>query len=630
MIPFSDKFNDTYWSVKDPLAQSIQVFSGFASAKAEKLRAEQKLGITAFTLCELGFGAGLNFITTVSAFNTLKIPLHYVSIEKFPLSPQRLEQIYTDFALPDELDKIAKNLILMLKSKPLKKGFNRFFINELITLDILFGEAKDMLKSSDFYAHCWYLDGFAPAKNPDMWSDEIFSEIARLSKVGTVLSTYSAASALKRGLQNTGFSVSKLKGVGKRERISAVLTNPFKEKSDKIYFKRPIFEFKTPPRVIVIGAGIAGIATSIRLSQMGCDVLIAEKASCVASNGSSNAIGELMPLITSPGVLLGDFHAIASDMASEFYAKNLPKELCLHHCAYSYAFNDTLKNRYLKRDDFNPTTNSVKVPNAACLRPKKSCEFLALGLNLRLEHEFVGYEKNGETYDVKFKFKDEILSINTDAIVFCMGSHTKQLFGGKYDDKEAILNFDDSVQISSVRGQTTLIKDTKQLLKPCYDAMATHSAKGYITASFDGVRVIGASFSREDYDKNQRLSDDAQNLCDIDEFLNSPAQIVGFNVGFRSYSGDRFAIIGAMHDESAYKVDYASIFWGKKSYKSPTYLKGIFINAAHGARGLGSAILGANLISDLIFSRPLCLPRELFAAIHPARFTIRKLKKGLK
>ncbi|BCX79758.1 bifunctional tRNA (5-methylaminomethyl-2-thiouridine)(34)-methyltransferase MnmD/FAD-dependent 5-carboxymethylaminomethyl-2-thiouridine(34) oxidoreductase MnmC [Campylobacter sp. 19-13652] len=631
MIPFNDKFNDTYWSVKDPLAQSVQVFSSVARARAEEIIAQGGLCFSPFIVAELGFGAGLNFITTVNEFSALKTPLHYVSVEKFPLSAKKIEQIYTDFALPRELDLIAKRLIHALSDKSLKAGFNRFIIDEFITLDILFGEAEQMLRQSDFCAHCWYLDGFAPAKNPDMWSEAVFSEVARLSEAGTVVSTYSAASILQKGLKVAGFSVSKLKGVGKRERVSAVLLDKLAQKKlDDIYFQRPDFKFKSAPKVLVVGAGIAGVATARILSQMGCVVVLAEKSQTVANNGSSNEIGELMPLITSPGVLLGDFHSLSCDMASEFYAKNLSKELCLHHDAYAYAFNETLKNRYLKRDDFSPVTNVVRVRNAACLRPKKTCEFLAKGLDVRLLHEFVGFEALKDGYEARFKFKDGIVSIKSDAIVFCMGSHSKQLFGRDYGDKKPILSFDDSVQISSVRGQTTLIKDAKGLLERGYDANATHSAKGYLTAAFNGARVCGASFSREDYERQKRDSDDTQNLADISEFLSQKPEILGSNVGFRSYSGDRFAIIGPLHDTKAYERDYGAIFWGKKSDKKPNYHRGLFINSAHGARGLGSAILGANLIADLIFSRPLCLNKELFAAIHPARFMIRKLKKGLK
>ena len=91
----------------------------------------------------------------------------------------------------------------------------------------------------------------------------------------------------------------------------------------------------------------------------------------------------------------------------------------------------------------------------------------------------------------------------------------------------------------------------------------------------------------------------------VSEFFDtSKATIIGSRVEYRSYSGDRFP-------------------------KSKLQ-KNLFVNFAHGSRGLGTAILGANLIMDLVLARPLCIERSLFFELHPARFLIRKLKKRLK
>lgn len=631
MIPFNDKFNDTYWNKKDPLAQSFEVFASAASNRASRLRDSGGLGFSCFVVAELGFGAGLNFITTACEFMRLDMPLCYVGIEGGFLGAQNIAKIYDDFKLPPPLDEMAKTLISRLKSADIKPGFNRIKINHLISLDLLIGEANKMLKMSEFNAHVWYLDGFAPSKNPAMWSDEAISEVARLSQAGTTLSTYSAASAVKRALESAGFSVTKLSGVGKRERLSAVLNQDIEQKpSDDVYFLRVKSELKTAPKVLVIGAGIAGIATAYELKALGCEVIVAEKCGAVASNGSSNEIGELMPLITRHGVLLGEFHELCARIARAFYAEHLPPSLCLFHAAYAYAFSDELCARYETRDDYDSALNAVKVPNAACLKPKKSCEFLAASLDIRLNHELISLDELEHGWLAKFKLDNTQVALNADIVVLCMGSDSERVFGrtGRYD--RALMQLDGAVAISSVRGQTTLIADSSAMLKPGIDPLATHSAKGYITAAFDGARVIGSSFARGDYDALPRASDDMQNIDDVSEFLRDEVQILGSNVGFRSYSGDRFAIVGAVHDQQAYASQYAKIFWGKKSDKSPKYKNGLFINSAHGARGLGSAIIGASLIADLIANRPLCLPREMFRAVHPARFMIRKLKKGIK
>ncbi len=87
-----------------------------------------------------------------------------------------------------------------------------------------------------------------------------------------------------------------------------------------------------------------------------------------------------------------------------------------------------------------------------------------------------------------------------------------------------------------------------------------------------------------------------------------------------------------MHDEAFYKQNYKGLFWSKNKDNNPKacYEKNVFVNFAHGSRGLGTAILGANLIMDLVLARLLCIERSLFFELHPARFLIRKLKKGIK
>ena len=108
-------------------------------------------------------------------------------------------------------------------------------------------------------------------------------------------------------------------------------------------------------------------------------------------------------------------------------------------------------------------------------------------------------------------------------------------------------------------------------------------------------------------------------------------QIIGSKVGYRSYSGDRFPLIGRLYDEDFYKDGYKSLLWTKgKSNPHPKYVPNVYVSTAHGSRGLCTAVLGAELICDLIFDRPLCIEKSLFDELHLARFLVRKLKKGLK
>lgn len=648
MTPFNDKFNDTYWHPHQALNQSRQVFAsvmavGLGVCKEEFSQNELdeigflddfKLALprsaqSPFIVGELGFGAGLNFLNTAEIFKKAGKKLHYVGIEFDPISPQRLLQIYSHLdGLPD-----ASELINALKANPLKPGFNRINLNPLICLDLLICQANDALCQSEFKADVWYLDGFAPAKNPDMWSSTIMQEIARLSKKGTIISTYSAASVVAWNLKSAGFSVKKLKGIGKRERLIAQLkTDPLPKKSDQIYFTRPNAPNPSNnPKALIIGAGIAGICSALELKRAGYECILADKASQIASNGSSNLIGALMPLITKDGVLLGEFSKIACDMALEFYKQELNSELFKPCLALSYAHNEELYARYKDKSEFDKDKNAIISKDAACIAVRSACKHLARDLNFLPEHSLISLSQTEQGWDALFQTKQNTKLISADIVVLAIGSDSTGLFNGDIkinQAKGAINSLDSSVLISSLRGQTTLIADAP--LAPHIDPLAIHNAKGYLTLSFNKARIIGATFSRNDDEKTPRVQDDEINLKDTAQFFNQTPQILSSNVGFRSYSQDRLPMIGAVHNALNFKDDYASIFWGKKSSIKPKYLQGLFISTAHGARGLSSAVLAGRLIADLATNRPLCVPKNILRATHLARFLIRNLKKGIK
>ena len=122
-----------------------------------------------------------------------------------------------------------------------------------------------------------------------------------------------------------------------------------------------------------------------------------------------------------------------------------------------------------------------------------------------------------------------------------------------------------------------------------------------------------------------------ENSSSIAPKIPQNVRIIGSKVGYRSYSGDRFALIGRLYDEDFYKDSYKSLLWTKgKSNPHPKYVPNVYVSTAHGSRGLCTAVLGAELICDLIFDRPLCIEKSLFDELHLARFLVRKLKKGLK
>lgn len=611
-VLYSKKFDDIYYSKNSAVDESKFVFESAVSEIWDKQNS--------FIVAEAGFGVGINFLNLCKKFKKSGKFLHFISIEKYPLSKKKLAKFYDEFSeFDEELRKISKKLIK--KYPPKNARFYRVHFLKNVILDLYFDDIKVALKNLDFKADVWFMDGFAPAKNPDMWDLEVIKGVANLSKVGAILATYSSSGFVKRNLLKAGFEVNLVKGhAKKRQMIRAILKENFISQNDEIWFKRPLKFYNQNSKVLIIGAGISGLATAKVFKNAGFSVMIAEKENEVATNGSGNLIGALMPLIAQKGVVLGNMHYGAFLMAVSFY-KKYGLNLAKFSGAKEFAFDENLIRRY-KNSIFKLNKNdtpypSIFIKNAASICPKKLCQALSKEFDILFNHEFMSFEKEGEKYKIHFK-NSKILQ--SDIIIFATGSHSEELFDKGKNPK---MSLDKSVQISSVRGQVTWIKKRLNNKFPL-------SARGYICPAFGKTQLIGATYDRLDYEKEKRYIDDVKNLENIQEFLgDKKVKILNSKVGFRSYSGDRFPIIGALHDEEFFIKNYKAIHFTKKSDTYPKHLEGIYINAAHGARGLGTSIMGAEILLDLVLNRPLCVSFEVFKELNPARFLVRKLKKGL-
>nr|WP_314888868.1 bifunctional tRNA (5-methylaminomethyl-2-thiouridine)(34)-methyltransferase MnmD/FAD-dependent 5-carboxymethylaminomethyl-2-thiouridine(34) oxidoreductase MnmC [uncultured Campylobacter sp.] len=608
-VPYSKKYDDVYFSVDDPLGECEHVF---ASA-LEEIRSDT------INVLETGFGTGLNFLFSAKKLLNSGKRLNFVSIEANPLCKNDLAKIYENLEISDRL---ADKFLALYP--PLAQGFHRVNIAPNVTLTLCFYDVASALDELSFKANLIFLDGFAPKKNEAMWSDETIEKISRLSAWDAILRTYTACGAVKRALEKNGFKVSLLKGHGKkREMISARFGGDVGETHPvSAYFSR--FDksaVKSLKSALVVGGGIAGCIAAYKLKELGLEVTIAEKESELATNGSSNHCGILMPLITKPEVKLGRMHLNAFLQATRFYEANLGSdemEICE---VTDYAYDDKLVSRlkeWLKFDAnnevFDIDLNSIPYPKAVVknggnARPKRACNAVVKDIKKLFWCELIGFEitDNGR---VTAKFKNET-KIEADVLVLALGSESMEFFK------------DYEIPLSSVRGQVTHIKPALGPLP--------FSAKGYICKAVDGAQVIGATYDRNLFVKEARSSDDAKNLSDVGEFLkDKDVRIIGSNVGFRGYSGDRFPIIGRLYDEEFYKDEFKSLLWSKnKTQNEPKYVPNVYVTTAHGSRGLCTAVLGAELICDLIFDRPLCIEKSLFNELHSARFLIRRLKKGL-
>ena len=217
--PYSLDFNDVYFNSENGFAETQYVFIEKNNLIARFKALQQPV----FTIAETGFGTGLNFLAIADCWlkyapKTAK--LNYLTIEKLPLSladMQRSCKLWSQFSeISTELLTHYENLIYPTTAFCMAAG--------LIDIGLWLGDVKDVLTNiTHLQVDAWLLDGFAPAKNADMWTDDVFKHIARLSKPDTTFSTFTSASAVRRSLQAAGFDVKKHQGFGKkREMLSGV------------------------------------------------------------------------------------------------------------------------------------------------------------------------------------------------------------------------------------------------------------------------------------------------------------------------------------------------------------------------------------------------------------------------
>ena len=212
--PYSTRFQDIYFSNNDGLAETEYVF-----IQSNNLPSRfQQLDSPEFIIIETGFGTGLNFLCAARLWLSLapaNATLFFISTEKYPLT---LADIKTSLSLWPDLNGLSHEFLAAYQDIFHGIATLSLFDNR-VQLTLLLGDAAIMLSNLNIKADAWFLDGFAPAKNPEMWQTSLFSQMARLSKPATTFSTFTSAGIVKRGLQAAGFEVNKQPGFGKKREM---------------------------------------------------------------------------------------------------------------------------------------------------------------------------------------------------------------------------------------------------------------------------------------------------------------------------------------------------------------------------------------------------------------------------
>lgn len=589
--PLSRTFDDVYFSTVDGLAECRHVF---LQPSQLSTRWQQLTPTDRFTVAETGFGSGLNFLATHQLWHQhapQQAELHYLSVEKYPLTINHIKKNLTLFS---ELQPFADALIEQYP-RALNPGFHRleFSLSQQrrIHLTLIFADAEQGLAQCLGHPHpifraqtakvdAWFLDGFSPSKNPDIWTPNLFNSLRELSKAGTTVATFTAASMVRRSLENEGFNVSKASGFGKkREMLSAYLEKATYESSQTPSpndypnsprrHRWPVPWWYCAPwhsaslsvqssgvapaaekRALIIGAGLAGCHTAYQLARRGWQVTLIDQHEQVAAEGSGNHQGALYAKLSHRRETLGDFNLHCLQYAQRFYRQFWQQDPFIGQACgvVQLALTDKARQqqstllqaypndqqtvvRHVSAAEASQLANTpvssdgLFYPQAGWLNPKRLCQQLIDHPNIkhlrgqRVE-QLSGPLENTTNQWQALNDQNQIIATGDIAVITCAASsrHFEQT---------------KHLPLKPVRGQVSYIDlkthESSGSTSPSLPSAPFHSTspsaalstvlcgKGYVCPPTEQRYCFGASFAVKDTDISVRDNDHNTNVRNLHE-----------------------------------------------------------------------------------------------------------------
>ncbi len=584
MTPISAEFGDVYFSKSGGLDETNHVFlqGNHLPERFKNIKQNQ-----IFTIIETGFGTGLNFLATCllwqeTAPKTAR--LHFVSTEKFPLIKSDLQQalsVWTDEKIRFFIHQLVTNYPLALS------GCHRLHFDN-ITLDLWLGDALDSFNGMVAQADAWFLDGFSPSKNSELWSSDIFNKIKELSKPAATLATFTSSGFVRRELLRIGMNAKKIKGFGrKREMLIA-------------HFAEEATYNTIPTTATVVGAGVSGLFTSYALARRGLSVTLVDKAAPLAgASGNPRAlfapklslidgVSEHLPTL---GFLYAEriYRALNTLSNSDIFNQTGVVDFLLPS-QKTYEKLSNLINDYpdelihILDDaniDFNQHTIATFIEKAGLINPQLLANFI-------LSHPNISFRKTNitsitEDNNSTTLINDKGETLNNDIAVICGGFESYLLDETLFNPRK-------------IRGQVSYINhittDIKTPVK--YD--------GYC-AYFDDTFLMGASFVRNSTDTTVQLSEHEFNLEKFHQglphaakTLNITADKLSGRASIRAQTPDYHPIVGSINNRHR-----------------------IFTLYGMGSKGFSFAPLCSEILMGLIFHEPLPISKNLLAKLSPHR-----------
>ncbi|MDV5849469.1 bifunctional tRNA (5-methylaminomethyl-2-thiouridine)(34)-methyltransferase MnmD/FAD-dependent 5-carboxymethylaminomethyl-2-thiouridine(34) oxidoreductase MnmC [Enterobacter hormaechei] len=643
--PVSRDFDDVYFSNDNGLEETRYVFLDGNHLGTRFPEHPRSL----FVVAESGFGTGLNFLTLWQAFDCFRAAypeatlqrLHFISFEKFPLTAHDLRLAHQRWP---ELAHWAEQL--QTQWPPAIGGCHRLILDDgRVTLDLWLGDINDLTDKLDDSMNqkvdAWFLDGFAPAKNPDMWSPHLFSAMARLARPGATLATFTSAGFVRRGLQEAGFTMRKTKGFGrKRDMLVGVMEQDLAIPAQAPWFAR---RASTSREVAIVGGGIASALLSLALLHRGWQVTLYCADEAPATGASGNRQGALYPLLSAHDPALFQFFPAAFTFARRLY-DSLPVAFDHDWCGVTQLGWDEKSQQKITQmlslglpediahavtaQQVTETTGvdtgcgGIQYPLGGWLCPAElTSAAIALGQSRGLTvHYAHKVQSLSRTAHWKLRFADGKEAQHA-SVVLANGHHITQFTQTA------------SLPVYPVGGQVSHIPTAPELSKLrqvlCYD--------GYLTPQnpSNGHHCIGASYHRGETDMQYSEADQQQNRQRLVDCFPDASWAKEVDVsegqarcGVRCATRDHLPMAGNVPDYDATLEVYQDLADSKETAVSAPVHPELFMLGGLGSRGLCSAPLLAEALAAQMSDEPVPLDRVTLAGLNPNRLWVRKLLKG--
>lgn len=561
-VPVSKQFGDVYFSKQGGLEETRHVFLRGNDLYEDWPRQNH------IRICETGFGTGLNFLAVWQLFDEQKRAgqkLFYTSIEKYPLSANDIERSLKPFVQALGGARIKG----LTKSYPMPfPGFHPRQIADDVWLVLIFDDVADALSSLHDAQDIWFLDGFSPSLNPDMWRDSLYKYMARLSHRESRFSSFTAAGLVRRGLSEAGFMVEKRPGFGRKREM---ITGRFEK-------GRPRHDDPVPPKSIsILGSGLSGSATGWLLQKLGLGVTIYEKAPALHLNASSNVCGLINPKIGAARIPAFDYLNSSFALFQSVFQGDKAQEIAFDRRGILHlADTDEKAQKHQKFKalmagsesvfealDYEEL-NGILFPQAGTASPRALNQFYLNGLEVKL---------NAAPKPSEAELK-----------IYCGGANA----GNDYPE----------LPLQQIRGQvsyTKTLSDGHPFLSKDHPVL---SYGGYAAPMSDGRVCLGATFQHWSEEEKILSEDHARNLDQLAQRFPSLAQ--GLEIeegwyGFRLASKDRLPLIG-------------------------TYKDGTYLSIAHGSHGMLSSLAGVHILAYELGLIPQPFSAAVLKALSPKRF----------